>query len=142
MTKTNLNTDNSVRIVKRLALLTHFLAVGLTLVMVRVLHPNTLEADILISAWLLLPYVPLAAIVAIRSRDRAEALANLAATLLIACGGLMFLADVIFFRPDAQGAIALLMAPILQGIGIMILAPLAHWTFRLITKYRSTPNEH
>lgn len=142
MTKTSLNTDNSVRMLKRLALLMQLVAVGLTLAMVRVLHPNTLEADMLFSAWLLLPYGLLAVIAAVRSRDRAEALANLAATLLIAGGGLMFLADVIFFHPDAQGAIALLMAPILQGIGIMILEPLAHWVFRLITQYRSTPNEH
>jgi hypothetical protein len=127
---------------KRLALLTQLVAVGLTLTMVRVLHPNTREADILFSVWLLLPYGLLAVIAAVRSRDSAEALANLSVTLLIASGGLMFLADVIFFCPDAQGAIALLMAPILQGIGIMILVPLAHWVFRLIIKYRSTPNEH
>jgi|GEM_PF-1390461 len=142
MTKTSLHIETGTRIAKRLAFLTLLLATILTLAMVRVLQPTTLKAGMLFSAWLLLPYGLLAVIAAVRSRDSAEALANLAATLLIAGGGLMFLTDVIFFHPDAQGAIALLMAPILQGIGILILVPLAHWIFRLITQYRSTPNEH
>lgn len=142
MTKTSLHIETGTRTAKRLTFLTLLLATILTLAMVRVLHPNTLEADILFSAWLLLPYGLLAVIAAGRSRDSAAAHANLAATLLVASSGLMFLADVIFFHPDAQGAIAVLMAPILQGIGIIILVPLAHWVFRLITQYRSTPNEH
>lgn len=142
MTKTSLHIETGTRTAKRLTFLALLLATILTLDIVRVLQPTTLKADMPFSAWLLLPYGLLATITAVWSMNRAAAHANLVATLLVASSGLMFLADVIFFHPDAQGAIAVLMAPILQGIGIMILVPLAHWVFRLITQYRSTPNEH
>lgn len=134
--------ETDVRTAKMLAFLALLSAVFLTLVMIRVLQPVTLKANLFFSAWLLLPYGLLAAITAVWSSSRAEALANLSATVFIAGGGLMLLADAIFFRPDAQGPIALLMAPILQAIGIMMLVPLAHGIFRLITTYRSIPNEH
>lgn len=142
MTKTILHIETGTRTAKRLTFLALLLATILTLSMIRVLQPTTLKADMLFSAWLLLPYGLLAAITAVWSTNRAAAHANLAATLLVAGGGLMFLSDIIFFHPDAQGPIALLLVSILQGIGIMILVPLAHWIFCLITKYRSTPNEY
>lgn len=139
---TKISPATGARTIKRLTFLALLAAIAITLAMVRVLQPTTIEADILFSGWLLLPYVLLAALAAIWSRDCAAALANLAATLLVAGGGLIFLADVIFFHPDAQGPIALLLAPLLQGIAIGIVLPLSHWILRRIAKRRITPNEH
>lgn len=126
---TQIDRDAGSRTIKRLSFLALLVATVTTLAMARVLQPTTIEADILFSGWLL-PYVLLAGIVAMWSRNRAAALANLATTVLVAGGGLKFLADVIFFHPDPQGPIALLMTPILQGVGIAIAAPLSHWALR------------
>lgn len=127
---TRSHTDTGTRRVKRLACLSIGVAALLTLAMVRVLQPVTLKAEVLLSTWLLLPYAVLAIPVAIGSRDRTAARANLAAVLLVASVGLMFLSDVIFFHPDAQGPIALLLPPVLQVVALVAGVPLLRWVFR------------
>ena len=52
------------------------------------------------------------------------------AAVLVALGGLYVLADTIFWHPDAQGAIAVVPTPVLQGIAFLIAAPLAWWVGR------------
>jgi hypothetical protein len=49
------------------------------------------------------------------------------AAVVVALGGLYVLADAIYWHPDAQGAIAVVLAPVLQGIAFLIAAPLAWW---------------
>ena len=40
------------------------------------------------------------------------------------------LADAIFWHSDAQGAIAVVLTPLLQGVAFLIAAPLAWWAGR------------
>ena len=47
--------------------------------------------------------------------------------LLVAGGAFLFLVDVIFLRPDAQGALAVMFTPIYQAIAIALLLPFARW---------------
>ena len=123
--------------IRRLSFLVLLAATAITLAMMRVLQPTTLKADLLFSSWLLLPYALLAGIVAVGARHRTAALANLATTLLVAGGGLAYLADVVLFHPDAQGPIALLMIPALQVIASVIAAPLLRRAFPLLARQRA-----
>lgn len=133
------DTDSGTRTAKRLAYLAVAAALPATLAMVMVLRPATLEAGVLFSAWLLLPYALLACLVVFGSGDRTAAQANLATVVLVAAGGLALLADIIFFHPDAQGPIALLMVPLLQSVGTAVAAPLAHWALRRCRRRRPPP---
>lgn len=138
---TTTDQDSGTRTFKRLSFLALLVAMAISLAMVRALQPATLKAGLLFSGWLLLPYVLLAGIVALRSRDRAAVLANLATILLVAAAGLKLLADVIFFHPDPQGPIALLMVPMLQVAGIVLALPLLHWALRRSSTRRGIRDE-
>jgi hypothetical protein len=50
--------------------------------------------------------------------------------VIVSIGGILFLADVIFWHRDAQGAIAVLMTPMLQGGALALLLPVAWWVSR------------
>ena len=78
--------------------------------------------------WLLLPYVILAVMLAFSTRV-ANDVANLAVTLLVVVGGLLFLVFVIFIRPDPQGGIAVFFTPVYQGAAMVVLIPLSRWIF-------------
>ena len=49
---------------------------------------------------------------------------------LVSIGGISFLTDVIFWHPDSQGAIAVLITPIFQGLAAGLLLPIASWVFK------------
>lgn len=51
--------------------------------------------------------------------------------VLVSIGGTVFLMDVVFWHPDAQGAIAVLMTPILQGCAMALLLPVAFQVSRI-----------
>jgi hypothetical protein len=50
--------------------------------------------------------------------------------VVVSAGGILFLADVIFWHRDAQGAIAVLMTPILQVGALALLVPVVWWVSR------------
>ena len=104
-------------------------AAAASLFFVRTLQPSTTGAAIFIRAWLLLPYVVLAAILESSAR-KPTATADLVAMCLVAGGGLAFLTLVIFIDPDPQGGIAVFFTPVYQGIATMLLFPLVRWAFR------------
>jgi hypothetical protein len=54
-------------------------------------------------------------------------MAYIGVTVVVSVSGLLFLADVIFLRPDPQGGIAVLLTPVYQAIGIIVLLPTCHW---------------
>jgi hypothetical protein len=82
-----------------------------------------LGAGVLLAGWLMLPYAGLA----VGLRFARQAAAYFLVVLLVAGGGFLFLADIIFGRPDAQGALAVVFTPIYQGIAIAVLLPFAMW---------------
>ena len=105
-------------------------AAGTTVLFVNVLKPASPGAFLFFAAWLAAPYLAMAAVLLWAPR-RAEVRWHWAAiAILVAAGGLIFLADVIFWRPDAQGAIAVFMAPLYQGAAFALLAPIVRWMSR------------
>jgi uncharacterized membrane protein len=81
---------------------------------------------VVLSIWLLLPYAVLAVILEMRSSP-AKNIANVVTTLLVVAGGLLFLMMVVFVNPDPQGGIAVMFAPVYQGIATAVLLPLTRW---------------
>ena len=101
-------------------------AASISLVFVNVLKPTSLGAAAFLSTWVILPYAALAATLMF-SAKRASKVANVIVAVLVAGGGLLFLADVIFLRPDPQGGIAVLFTPIYQALAIAVLLPTCQW---------------
>lgn len=85
-------------------------------------------------AWALVPYVlVLGLLLAIRA-NRLGALSGKEATwsyAIVAAAGPLLYFDIRFMHPDAQGAIAMLMAPILQCAGIGLFSAIALFWHRL-----------
>lgn len=108
------------------------LASSISLVFVNVLKPTSLGAAAFLSAWLIVPYAVLAVTLLRSARERASKVANVIVAVLVAGGGLLFLADVIFLRPDPQGGIAVLLTPIYQAFGIAVLLPTCRWLSRKV----------
>jgi hypothetical protein len=88
------------------------------------LQPASALAALLLAAWLLTPYVLMGLVVRLGRSPRA----SLASTAAIAAGGLAFLLVVVWLRPDAQGAIAVMATPLYQLIAAGIVIPvMAHF---------------
>jgi hypothetical protein len=106
------------------------IAACITVVFVKALKPTSTGAFLFFAAWLVLPYaVATAALITLRRKGNASVRWHLVATL-VSVGGVLFLTDVIFWRPDAQGAIAVLMTPILQGVVTVVLVAVISWISR------------
>ena len=97
-----------------------------SLFFVNALQPNTAGATAFFSAWLLAPYAVLALTLMLIGKERVWTTAVVATAVIVAAGGLLFLTDVIFWRPDAQGGIAVAFTPLYQGVAIAVLLPLCH----------------
>lgn len=104
-----------------------------SLFFVSALQPSTAGAAAFFSAWLLAPYAVLALMLTFPGKERVWAIAVVATAVTVAAGGLLFLTDVIFWRPDAQGGIAVLFTPLYQAVAIVVLLPLCHWAFRRLS---------
>lgn len=92
-----------------------------TLYFLKLLAPTSAAAAVVMGAWLVLPYLLLALALAFLARKRTYIGIAIATTL----GGVGFLVYVIFVRPDAQGAIAVMFTPLYQLVGAVVL--LAVW---------------
>ena len=118
---------------KWIAAVTFFLmavAVCVTVFFVSALKPASAGAFALFAVWLVLPYVVMSIALVLPGSERTALVQWHVVAALVSIGGVVFLADVIFWRPDAQGAIAVLMTPILQGAALTLLLPLASWLSR------------
>ena len=103
-------------------------AASISLVFVNILKPASLEAAAFLGAWLILPYAVLALILMLpEKKDRASKVADVVVATLVAGGGLLFLVDILFLRPDPQGGIAVLLTPLYQIVGIPVLLPTCRW---------------
>lgn len=94
------------------------------------LKPSGPGAFLFFSIWLLIPYAGMAAMFVHLQRSGRSALPWHAAMLMIAVGGVLFLTDTVFWHPDAQGGIAVLMTPIFQAAAMAFLAPVCWWMSR------------
>ena len=106
------------------------IAACVAMLFVRALEPTSTRAYLFFSIWLAIPYAGMAVALVLLERSGSASLPWYAAMSIVAFGGLLFLADTIFWHPDAQGGIAVLIAPILQAIAMTLLAPVCWWMAR------------
>src|SRR5437870_1645682 len=81
---------------------------------VSTLKPTSIGAFVFFAIWLVSPYAIMSvALMFLRPKDKPSFHWYVVA-VIVSTGGILFLADVIFWHPDAQGGMAVLMTPILQ----------------------------
>ena len=88
---------------------------------------SSFKAFLLFSVWLIAPYVAMSAALFYVQKSKLASPYWAALAMMVSVGGLLFLLDVMYWHPDAQGAIALMMTPILQGILAALLVPIVLW---------------
>lgn len=92
------------------------------------LKPTSAAGFAFFTVWLVLPYAAIGAALVFLHRKGSAALGPwYAAAGSVSVGGIAFLADVVFWHPDSQGALAVLMVPVLQGVALALLLPLFGW---------------
>jgi hypothetical protein len=96
-----------------------------TIFFVSALKPTSTGAFVFFAVWLNLPYVIICAVLLILQRKGTASFHWYVVAVIVSIGGILFLADAIFWHRDAQGAIAVLMTPILQGVALAIMLPIA-----------------
>jgi hypothetical protein len=74
--------------------------------------------------------VVLAFVLKFGTKERMPVKATIVVAIVIAGAGLLFLMDTIYWRPDPQGGIAVLLTPIYQCIGLGVLLPACQWLLR------------
>jgi hypothetical protein len=95
------------------------------------MRPTSAVAFAAFSTWLLSPHAVMAGVLWLRERKGAAPAYWHAIAIFVALGGVLYLADPIFWHIDPQGAIAVVMAPLLQFIALAILLPVAALVARL-----------
>ena len=118
------------KITALVTLLAVIVAAFITVFFVKALKPTSAGAFAFFALWLVLPHVVMSTALILLWRKRAASVHWHVVAVLGSIGGIVFLTEVIFWRPDAQGAIAVIMAPILQGGALALLIPVASWVFR------------
>lgn len=93
---------------------------------VSALKPTSPGAFLFFAAWLVFPHAAMAAVLVLLARKGAATARWSLVAIVVSVGGVLFLADVIFWHSDAQGALAVVMAPVLQGIALAVLLVLSH----------------
>lgn len=112
--------------------LVFIVATCITIFFVKALKPTTVVAFAFYAVWLILPYVVIGTALILLWHKRIASVHWHILAVMVSVGGIVFLTDVIFWHPDAQGAIAVLMTPILQGGVFAILLPLASRIWRYL----------
>lgn len=103
-------------------------AVCTSVLFVGALKPTSTAGFAFFTVWLVLPYAAMGAALVLLHRKGSTALGpGYAAAGSVSVGGIAFLADVVFWHPDPQGALAVLMIPLLQGVALALLLPLFWW---------------
>jgi len=106
------------------------IAACITIIFVKAIKPTSTGAFMFFAIWLVLPYAIVgAALISLRHRGMKSVHWNVVA-VLVSVAGILFMADVIFWHPNAQGAIAVLMTPILQGGAFALLLSVASWVLQ------------
>ena len=113
-----------------ITLLVLIVAACITVTFVSMLKPTSAGAFLFFVAWLILPYLVMGAALILAWRKEITAMDWQVVAVVVSIVGIIFMTDAIFWHPDAQGAIAVLMTPILQGGASALLLPLASWASR------------
>jgi hypothetical protein len=101
-----------------------------TVLFVAAMKPTSATAFVLWSAWLLIPHAAMVAALILKQRNGATPGHWHAVAIVVCVAGVLLIADAIFWHPDAQGALAVMMVPLLQGIALALLLPLSGWAHR------------
>ena len=101
-----------------------------TIYLVDLLKPTSVTAFALFSMWLLLPNVLLAWGLWRSARKRPSHPIWDGAALLVTLGGVVLVADPIFWHRDPQSAIAIMMTPLTQAAAWALVAPVGWWVSR------------
>jgi hypothetical protein len=83
---------------------------------VSVLKPASVGAFMFFATWLVAPYALMAAALIVLSPKSGSPFQWFAVAALVSAAGMLMLADVMFWHKDAQGAIAVLLVPLFQGV--------------------------
>lgn len=105
-------------------------AAGSTVLFVSALKPTSTGVFVGFAVWLMFPYAVMSAVLIFLQRKGAASFHWHVAAAIVSIVGILFLANVIFWHPDPQGAIAVLMTPILQGGALALILPAAGWMSR------------
>ncbi len=101
-----------------------------TVLFVSALKPTSTGVFVGFAVWLIFPYAVMSGVLIFLQRKGTASFHWHVAAAIVSIVGILFLANVIFWRPDAQGAIAVLMTPILQGGALALILPAAWWMSR------------
>ena len=118
---------------KSIAFLLIAIAVCTTVLFVNALKPTGIGAFVFFAVWLVSPYAIMGAALIFFRRKGTVSFHWHVAAVMVSAGGVLFLADVIYWHPDAQGAIAVLMTPIFQGGALALLSLVVRWVSRTST---------
>ena len=96
-----------------------------SLAFVPILKPTSTGAYLFLACWLLLPHALMTvALFFFHHRQRRTGWLC-GAVAGVALAGVLLLCDIIFWHPDAQGAIAVVMTPLLQLLALAVAVPVA-----------------
>jgi hypothetical protein len=98
------------------------------------IKPAGAGAFLFFAGWLILPYAVLLGALIFLAPKSGSSLHWFVVAALISVAGILLLSDVIFWHKDAQGAIAILMVPIVQGAAYVVLLPIAIWLSRHVRR--------
>jgi hypothetical protein len=117
----------AMKLTSPIAFLLIAIAACTTVVFVSALGPTSIGAFAFFAVWLVLPYAIMSAALIFLQRKGNAFVRWYVVAVIVSAGGILYLADVIFWRPDAQGGIAVLMTPILQAGALAFLLPVVWW---------------
>lgn len=103
-----------------------------TVFFVNALQPTSAGAYFLFAIWLVIPHIAMGVALFFLRRKERYFYSLGAATIIVFAGSILLLANIIYWNPDAQGAIAVLMIPILQGGALAFLLPAILWVSRKV----------
>lgn len=104
-----------------------------TVLFVSALNPTSTAIFVYFSIWLTIPYVVMG-VALLRLQRKGTAFIHWhVVVIVVSVGGIVSMANVIFWNPDAQGGIAVLMTPMLQCAALVLLVPLAGWLSRRVS---------
>jgi len=97
---------------------------------VSALRPTSTGAFAFFAIWLTLPYAIMAAALILLQRKCMASFHWHVVAIIVSTAGMLYLADVIFWHPDAQGAIAVLITPLFQAGALVLVLPVSWWLSR------------
>lgn len=101
-----------------------------TILIVKILKPASGAAFLIFTAWLVLPYAVMSVVLILMRRKGTVSIYWYVMSAAVSIAGILYMSDVIFWHSDAQGGIAVLMTPILQGGASVLLLPIVLWLSR------------